>query len=102
MVLRDFFEREFRTDPQPKTFVELSQLNSNWSLDFLAHAQVNEFFRTVERLPDVRLRGLRQQIGVTPIYYESDSSIAYLRYRDALAGGTNYAAFRGDTYHQLV
>ena len=102
MVLRDFFEREFRTDPQPKTFVELSQLNSNWSLDFLAHAQVNEFFRTVERLPDVRLRGLRQQIGVTPIYYESDSSLAYLRYRDALAGGTNYAAFRGDTYHQLV
>jgi len=102
MVLRDYFEREFRTDPQPKTFVEFSRLGSNWSLDFLTHVQVNEFFRTVERLPDVRLRGLRQQIGVTPVYYESDSSLAYLRYRDALAGGTNYAAFRGDSYHQLV
>ena len=102
MMLRDYFEQEFRTDPQPKTFVEFSRLDSNWSLDFLAHAQVNEFFRTVERLPDVRLRGLRQQIGVTPVYYESDSSLAYLRFRDALAGGTNYAAFRGDTYHQLV
>ncbi|MFM7806093.1 MAG: LPS-assembly protein LptD [Verrucomicrobiota bacterium] len=102
MVLRDYFEREFRTDPQPKTLVEFSRLGSNWSLDFLTHVQVNEFFRTVERLPDVRLRGLRQQIGVTPVYYESDSSLAYLRYRDALAGGTNYAAFRGDSYHQLV
>lgn len=102
MVWRDFFEREFRKDPQPKSFVEASQLWSNWSLDLLAQPQVNDFFRTVERLPDVRLRGLRQQIGATPVYYESDNSLAYLRYRDALPGGTNFAAFRADSYHQLL
>jgi len=101
-VWRDFFEREFRKDPQPKSFVEVGQAWSNWSLDLLAQPQVNDFFRTVERLPDVRLKGFRQQLGETPVYYESESSLAYLRYRDALPGGTNFAAFRADSYHQIL
>ncbi len=102
MVWRDFFEREFRKDPQPKTFAEVSKSWSDWSLDLLAQPQVNDFFRTVERLPDVRLKGFRQAIGVTPVFYESESSLAYLRYRDALPGGTNFAAFRADSYHQIL
>lgn len=101
-VWRDFFEREYRRDPQPKSFAEISQAWSDWSLDLLAQPQVNDFFRTVERLPDVRLKGFRQQLAQTPVFYESESSLAYLRYRDALPGGTNYAAFRADSYHQLL
>jgi LPS-assembly protein len=102
LVWRDFFEGEFRTDPQPKSFFELSQQWSNWTFDLIAQPQLNDFFRTVERLPDARLSGLRQQIGVTPLYYESESSLAYLRFRDALPGGTNFAAFRADTFHQIL
>jgi len=48
------------------------------------------------------LTGLRQQVGVTPVYYESDSSVAYLRLQPGLLGGTNYAGMRADTYHQLI
>ena len=102
MVWRDFFEGEYRRNPQPKTFVEVGQAWSDWSLDLLAQPQVNDFFRTVERLPDVRLKGFRQPLGETPVFYESESSLAYLRYRDAFPGGTNYSAFRGDSYHQLL
>lgn len=102
VVIRDFFESEYRADPQPKTFLELNQAWSNFDLSFYAQPQVNDFFQTVERLPEVKLTGYRQQLGVSPVYYESESSLDYLRFRSVDVGGTNYAAFRADTYHQLV
>jgi LPS-assembly protein len=106
LVVHDFFEHEYRRDTQPKTFFEASQFWRNFSLDAIAQPQVNGFFQTVERLPDVKLTGLRQQIGETPLYYESESSLAYLSFRQGLiANGTtptNYSAFRADTFQQIV
>ncbi len=102
LVARDFFENQFRHDPQPKSFLELNQAWPNWTFDALAQPQLISFYQTVERLPDLKLTGLRQQVGNTPVYYESDSSLAYLRLQPGLLGGTYYAALRGDTYHQLV
>lgn len=102
LVLHDFYESEYRRDVQPKTFVEANQAWRNFSLDALVQPQVNDFFTTIERLPDVKLTGLRQQIGESPLYYESESSVAYLRFRDASLGGTNFAALRADTYHQVL
>ena len=102
LIGRDFFEREFRRDLQPKTFFELNQAWPNWTIDVLAQPQLISFYQTVERLPDIKLTGLRQEIGTTPVYYESDSSVAYLRLQPGLLGGTNFAAVRADTYHQLV
>ena len=101
-VIRDFFESEYRENVQPKSFLEVNQLWRNFSLDLVAQPQVNTFFETVERLPDVKLTGFRQQIGPTPVYYESESSAGYYR-RNFASGTTNdYAAGRADTYHQLV
>lgn len=102
LVIHDFYENEFRRDTQPKTFVEANQAWRNFTLDALAQPQVNDFFTSVERLPDIKFTGLRQQLGVSPIYYESETSLAYLRFRDSAVGGTNFAAMRADTYHQLV
>jgi LPS-assembly protein len=103
-IIRDFFETEYRENTQPSTFVELNQLWSNWSLSLLAQPRVNDFQETVERLPDVKLTGLRQQLGPTPLYYESESSIGYFE-REFASLDTNqfrFAATRGDTFHQLL
>jgi LPS-assembly protein len=101
-VIRDFFESEYREDVQPKSFLEVNQAWRNFSLDLLAQPQVNPFFETVERLPDVRLTGFRQQIGAAPLYYESESSAGYYR-RNFASGTTNdYAAGRVDTFHQFI
>ncbi|HYG22701.1 MAG TPA: LPS assembly protein LptD [Verrucomicrobiae bacterium] len=105
-VIRDFFESDYRDNPQPNTFVEVNRFWQNFSLDVLAQPRINTFYETVERLPDVRLSGFRQQLGATPIYYESESSAGF--YRRLLAetnnigGGLNYEAARADTYHQLL
>lgn len=101
-LLRDFFESEYRTNTQPKTVFEVTKFWSNFSLDAVAQPQVNSFFPTVERLPDVKLSALRQQLGVTPLFYEGESSFAYLRNKPGGILGTNYAAMRGDSYHQIV
>ncbi len=100
--LRDFFESQYRQDPQPKTFFELSQFWRNFSLNALAQPQVNDFFDTVERLPDVRLSGLPQQIGATPLYYESESSLGYFRHQFANNAFPEFAAWRGDSFHQIA
>jgi LPS-assembly protein len=102
-VIRDFFETEYKQNVQPSTFVEVDQRWRNFSLNLLVQPRVNDFFETVERLPDVKLTGLRQQIGATPLYYESDSSIGYY-HRKFADGSTNlpYAAFRADTFHQAL
>ena len=105
LVVHDFYESEFRRDTQPKSFFEASEFWRNFSLDAMVQPQINDFFRTVERLPDVKLTGLRQQIWDTPAYYETESSLAYLRYREGLLGSgvaTNFSAMRADTLHQIV
>ena len=108
-VVRDFFESEYQDDVQPKSFVEANQDWSNWNLNALTLFRVNDFQETVERLPDVKLTGLRQQIGPSPLYYESESSVGYFRHlfpnetNFFSPGLTNaFGATRADTYHQIT
>ncbi|MSU35554.1 MAG: LPS-assembly protein LptD [Pedosphaera sp.] len=101
-ILRDFFESEYRRNPRPQSFFEATQTWPNYSLDLLARAQVNDFFETTERLPEVRFTALRQQIGAAPLYYESESSAGYFHYRSGVPGGPDYSGARADTYHQVV
>jgi LPS-assembly protein len=73
----------------------------------VAQPRVNDFYETVERLPEARLTGFRQQLGRLPFFYESESSAGYYRW---LPAGTNNPFFstndfwsaRADTYHQLT
>jgi lipopolysaccharide assembly outer membrane protein LptD (OstA) len=105
-VNRDFFQGDFRQDPQPNTFVEAEKFKQNFSLDVMVQPQVNKFFETVERLPDVRLSGFQQQLWNTPLYYQSESTAGYYRRMFAETNGllaeTNFEAARADTFHQIT
>jgi lipopolysaccharide assembly outer membrane protein LptD (OstA) len=101
-VTRDFMEAEYKENPQPSTFLEVNQAWSNFSLDLLAQPRLNPFYETIERLPDLRLTGLRQQIGASPLYYESDSSVGYFQHRYPDGVTNDFGALRADTYHQVL
>jgi len=105
-ITHNFFESDYRANPQPATFFEVNRVTDNFSLDVLAQPRVNEFFETVERLPDVRLTGFRQQVLGSPVYYESQTSAGFYRRRFAItndvASGLDYHGTRADTYHQLT
>jgi LPS-assembly protein len=110
LMVHDFFEGEYSGNPQPNTFVEANKYWDNWSLDALTTPRVNSFFNQVERLPDVRLTGFTQQLGNSPVYYDSQSSAGWYQqwvtYTNGVYPNTNgyYAnqAARADTYHQLT
>jgi len=114
LVMHDFFEGDYSADPQPGSFVEANKYWDNWSLDALTTPRINSFFNQVERLPDVKLTGYRQQVLDSPVYYDSESSVGWYRqftsyaniYTNGFYQGTNgfYAssATRADTYHQFT
>jgi LPS-assembly protein len=118
LVEHDFFEDTYRNDPQSSSFVEVNPYWENWSLDGETTPELNNFFDQVDRMPDVRLTGFRQEIGPTPFYYDSQGSAGYYRRYFAQTNGlnpffnaglgdfrtnqVNYEAGRVDTYHQVT
>jgi len=102
----DFFGSDYSQNPQPNTFIEAQKYSENWSLDVLTTPELNNFFDQVERLPDVKLTGLRQQILDTPVYYDSESSVGYYKTFYAQTNGVTpfpaYSAARADTYQQIT
>jgi lipopolysaccharide assembly outer membrane protein LptD (OstA) len=105
LILRDFFETEYDADIEPASYGEVNQLWPNFTLDAMAQPRLVNFFETVERLPDIKFTGLRQQLGATPIFYQSESSVGYFRrdFSDTNSpAGTNYSATRADTVHQFT
>jgi lipopolysaccharide assembly outer membrane protein LptD (OstA) len=101
----EYFEHEARNNPQPSTFVEARHFSDNFSMSVIASPRLNNFYETVERLPEIKFSAFRQQIGATPLYYESESRAGYL---NKLFAETNsfptfdYSATRADTFHQVV
>ncbi len=105
-VLHNFQESEYRANPQPSTFVELNKHTDDFALDVYVQPRINDFYENIERLPDVRLSGFRQQILETPFYYESETSAGYYKHSYAVTNGIitglDYDGTRADTYHQLT
>jgi LPS-assembly protein len=104
-VRAEFFESDYRENVQPSTFVEGRHFWDDWSLSAIGSPRVNDFFSTVERLPEVKLTAFRQQVGPLPVYYESESRAGYLRRLFAETNAVvapDYEATRADTWHQVV
>jgi hypothetical protein len=104
-IVREFFEGEYFQDPQPNTFVDVNKYWQNWSADAYVQPRLDNFLDTIERLPEVRLTGDRQQLWATPVYYESKSAAGYYQHlfpETNRPTSLNYAAARVDSYHELL
>jgi LPS-assembly protein len=112
---------------QPATFAEASQLWPNYTLNLMVQPRIVDFYETVERLPDLKLSGARQEVGDSPLFYESESSVGYFQRvfsntnslyyltnytlnpngtfmtaRYTNAPPADYSASRIDTFHQFT
>jgi hypothetical protein len=65
--------------------------------------RLNDFYTSVERLPEAYLDVLRQEIGSSSVYYESQSTAGFLQkqWADDVTNETDYSAFRFDTRHMF-
>jgi len=99
---RDFFEDQYRKNVQPNSYFELSKNWSNYSLSLLAQPRVNAFYEGIQRTPDIKLSGTRHQLGNSPFYYDTESSIGYFERRyDYASSNNDYGLLRADTLHQV-
>ncbi|MEP6821220.1 MAG: hypothetical protein ABI946_02605 [Chthoniobacterales bacterium] len=102
-VLQDFFQSEFRLDPQPDNVVALSKYHPLYSLTAYTRFQLNNFYDVTERLPEVALDVTRQPIFGTPVFYEGETSAAFLRRNFARNSFfQDYETFRFDSFHQFL
>lgn len=102
-VLQDFYQSEFRIDPQPDNIFALTKLNPVYSLTAIARVQANTFFEATERLPEIVLDVKRHPLFGGPIFYEGETGFASLHRSFAESSGfQNYNALRFDTFHQLL
>jgi LPS-assembly protein len=112
-ITRDFFESEFQREVQPDNFVNLVQYSPNYTISALIRPQVNPFFETVERKPDITWDIPQQKLFDAPISYQGQSSLVAFDRR--FAWNTNqiptfgqqlqseeYRAYRYDTFHQIL
>ena len=107
---RDFFRGMYEQDPQPATFAALEQQFDLFSAAAYMRIRVNDFYTTVEKLPELRIDVPRQEIFNTGLYYQGDFDAAYLKRRwikfdDPVPRGfdtlENYETFRFDMTHFL-
>jgi hypothetical protein len=102
-VLEDFYQNEFRFDPQPDNVVALTKTAPFYTLTAIGRFQANSFFDTTERFPEVVLDIKRHGLFGGPIFYEGETGVAEL-HRNFASDSTfqDYGAFRADTFHQLL
>ena len=73
--MQDFYQSEFRINPQPDNVVALTKTDPFYTLTAIARFQANEFFETTERLPEVVLDVKRHALFGGPIFYEGETAL---------------------------
>lgn len=99
--LKEFFRKEYQRDSEPETYINLSKYSPNWMFNAFAKKQINDFYTTTERLPDVSIQWANRRIGNSPLYHDGIDSISFLRQVDADKSMPAYDALRFDTYHRI-
>jgi len=100
--LQDFDLQEFRTDPNPDNMIAVTKWNEDYSAIILARKQINSAFDGTDKMPELALDEKRQQLGDSPVFYDSQNSAGF--YERQFSNGSlfpDYSSFRADTYQQL-
>ncbi|NLF62342.1 MAG: LPS-assembly protein LptD [Lentisphaerae bacterium] len=119
-MLEDWFRRDFRRLQQPRSYLDLSYDQQHYSLGLAVRPRLNDFYTTVETLPELRLDVPRLALGELPLQYQSSTTAGYysMKWRnfdrprwdviDPLIYDSelhrdpgDYQSWRGDTLHFL-
>ena len=102
-VLEDFFGREYQRMRQPENYLVYTHRGDRYTAGAQVRKRFNDFYTTVERLPEASIDVSRLQIGDSGFYYEGDADAAFLRrlFRD-MSTSDDYDALRADSAHEIL
>ena len=107
-ITEDFFQREFNKERMPDNTIEVANRYPDFEVSVLGRAQVNRFFDTTERAPEVRIESKPTKMFGGPVEYQSESSAVHFiqsysnQQYSYPTRPKNYSANRWDTYHQFL
>jgi len=102
-LLQDFYPGEFQINPQPDNVIAVTKSRPAYTLTAIGRFQLNNFFETTERLPEVVLDVARTPLFGGPIFYEGETGIANLHRSFASGSGfQDYGTLRFDSFHQFL
>ncbi len=77
-MYEDFFFREFQTDREPDNQVSLVRSDPRYTATLMTKFQLNDFYRTDTRLPELAFDFTRQPIFNSGFFYQGESSFGRL------------------------
>ncbi|NCD34771.1 MAG: hypothetical protein EOL87_15315 [Spartobacteria bacterium] len=101
--LSDFFRGEYEDEVVPENQISYTHRADNYTFGILLNGRLNDFYESIERLPEVSLDIRRQPLSDSGIYYESQNTATYLKKEYSVLNDTDsYDTFRADTRHLLL
>lgn len=101
-VLEDFFNDEFRQEANPENFAVVQHATDNYAASLRVDKRLNDFYTSVNRMPELSADLYRSQIGESPFYFQSDNSLGFFEMVNTKTNFlNNYRSTRFDTYNQL-
>ena len=76
-LTKDFFSDLYARDSSPATYAALEQQFDHFSASIYFRPRLNNFYSTVEKLPEVRIDVHRQELFGTNVYYQGATSAGY-------------------------
>ena len=108
--LRDFYEERFRSEYEPPTYASLEYQHDRFTASAFMTLRINDFYSTVDRLPELRVDVQRQELFAN-LYYQGEMSLTplFMRWRrfdrdipgDDAWHIRNYGTLRFDSLHML-
>ncbi|MBU4366194.1 MAG: hypothetical protein KKF10_03595 [Verrucomicrobia bacterium] len=102
-IIEQFFREEYKASPEPDNYIVLGHRAEHYTASLMVEKRLNDFYTTVDRLPELKLDFSRQKIWETPFYYQGDTEASYLQknWEANLTNMQNYAAGRFNTAHMI-
>lgn len=104
-VLDDFFNEEFRNEANPENYAVVQRSKEDYAASLRVDRRMNDFYTTVDRIPELTYDWYRSRLGDSPFYFESENNAAFLeKLNEELPGvlqTPDYRSARLDTYNRL-
>lgn len=97
--LQNFFEREFRSDVEPTSFIDLTTNSDRHGFYVFNQMRVNKFEDVIEKLPEIRFDWKNAPFLSDRVYYESATSLANFTQKTSRTDEGQHN-FRADTFHE--
>ncbi len=98
--LRDFFQREYREEVSPESFINITRNTQRYGLLFDFVKRTNRFDSTLEKLPEIRFNWKTSELGDTGLFYQNEETFSVLNSKTSRSG-VDTDVIRGHTSHQV-